>query len=351
MQLSSTRAIGFQQFGSIDRPESLVDIELPTPKPEGRDILVKVEAVSVNPVDTKVRQGVAPEPGAWKVIGWDAAGIVTAIGSEVTLFKTGDEVFYAGSITRSGSNAEYHLVDERIVGIKPKTLDWAAAAALPLTTITAWEMLFDRLDIRKPVPGAANAILIIGGAGGVGSIATQLARKLTDLIVISTASRPETIAWATEMGAHHVINHHQPLAAQVADLGIGAPAFVFSTSHTNEYASAISNLIAPQGRIGVIDEFADANVFKNKSVSIHWESMFTRPIFDTADVAQQGKLLNEVSRLVDEGTLRTTMTERFSPINAANLKHVHALVESGKARGKLVLEGAFSSELKNSTLI
>jgi zinc-binding alcohol dehydrogenase family protein len=339
MRLSSMRAIGYQQQGSIDRDQALVDIEIPTPKPEGRDILVKVEAVSVNPVDTKVRKGTAPEHGNWKVLGWDASGIVAEIGSEVTLFKPGDEVFYAGSIKRPGTNAEYHLVDERIVGTKPKTLDWAAAAALPLTTLTAWEMLFDRLDVRKPVPGAANAILIIGGAGGVGSIATQLARQLTDLTVISTASRPETIAWATEMGAHSVIAHTKPLAEQVAALGIGAPAFVFSTTHTDRYASAIAELIAPQGRLGLIDELADANVFKTKSVSIHWELMYTRSIFSTADIAEQGKLLNEVSRLVDQGVIHTTMTERFSPISAANLKHVHALVESGKSRGKLVVEG------------
>lgn len=333
------RAIGFQQPGNIDRDQALVDIELPMPKPERRDILVKIEAVSVNPVDTKVRRSSAPEAGDWKVLGWDASGVVAAVGAEVTLFKPGDEVFYAGSIKRSGTNAEYHLVDERIVGTKPKTLDWAAAAALPLTALTAWEMLFDRLDVKKPVPGAANAILIIGGAGGVGSIATQLARQLTDLTIISTASRPETIAWSTEMGAHHVIDHHKPLAEQVAALEIGAPAFVFSTTHTDDYASAIAELIAPQGRFGLIDEFADANVFKTKSVSIHWELMYTRSMFGTADISEQGKLLNEVSRLVDQGVIRTTMTERFSPINATNLKHVHALVEGGKARGKLVLEG------------
>lgn len=336
------QAIGYQQPGSIDRDQALVDIELPVPVPKGRDILVRVEAVSVNPVDTKVRKADTPENGGWKVIGWDASGVVTATGADVTLFKPGDEVFYAGSITRSGTYAEYHLVDERIVGSKPKTLDWAAAAALPLTTITAWEMLFDRLDVNRPVPGGVNAILIIGGAGGVGSMAAQLARQLTDLTVISTASRPETIAWATEMGAHHVINHHQSLPEQIAALGIGAPAFVFSTTHTPSYISAIAQLIAPQGRFGLIDEFADAsdvNLFKRKAVSIHWELMFTRPIFGAADMDEQGKLLSEVSRLVDRGVIRTTMTERVSPINAANLKRVHALSESGKARGKIVLEG------------
>lgn len=335
------RAIGFQQPGSIDRDEALVNIELPTPTPTGRDILVEVKAVSVNPVDVKIRQSAKPEPGNWQVLGWDAAGIVVAVGSEVTLFQPGDSVFYAGAIGRPGTNAEYHLVDERIVGVKPKTLGWAASAALPLTSITAWEMLFDRLDVKRSVPGATSAIVIIGGAGGVGSIAIQMTRALTDLTVIATASRPETIAWAKEMGAHHIIDHTLPLAEQVAALGLGAPAFVFSTTQTDRHIDAIAELIAPQGRFGLIDDPAtlDINRFKRKSVSVHWELMFTRSIFNTADIAQQGKLLNEVSRLVDEGILRTTLTEQYSPIDAANLKQVHRLIESGKARGKIVLEG------------
>ena len=334
-------AIGFQQPGSIDRDQALVNIELPTPTPTGRDILVEVKAVSVNPVDVKIRKSAQPDPGSWKVLGWDAAGIVTAVGSEVTLFQPGDEVFYAGAIGRPGTNAEYHLVDERIIGVKPKTLDWAAAAALPLTSITAWEMLFDRLDVNRSVPGAAPAILIIGGAGGVGSIAIQMARALTNLTVIATAARPETIDWAKKMGAHHVIDRTLPLAQQVANLELGAPAFVFSTTHTDLHLDAIAELIAPQGRLGLIDDPAtlDIKKFKTKSVSVHWELMFTRSIFNTADIDQQGKLLNEVSRLVDEGILRTTLTERYAPINADNLKHVHTLIESGKARGKIVLEG------------
>jgi NADPH:quinone reductase len=335
------RAIGYQQPGSIDRDEALVDIELPTPTPEGRDILVEVKAISINPVDIKIRQSGKPEPGSWKLLGWDAAGIVSAVGADVTLFQPGDEVFYAGAIARPGTNAEYHLVDERIVGTKPKTLDWAAAAALPLTSITAWEMLFDRLDVNRTVPGAAPAILIIGGAGGVGSVAIQMVRALTDLTVITTASRPETISWVKEMGAHRVIDHSLPLAEQVAALGLGAPAFVFSATQTDRHLDEIAALISPQGHFGLIDDPAilDINQFKSKSVSIHWESMFTRSSFDTVDIAEQGRLLNEVSRLVDEGRLRTTLTERHSPINAVNLKQVHKLIESGKARGKIVLEG------------
>ncbi len=280
------RAVGYQRPGSVDREDAFVDVERPTPTPHGRDILVQVKAVSVNPVDTKVRQSTPSEAGSWKVLGWDAAGIVKVVGPEASLFKPGDEVFYAGSITRSGTNAEFHVVDERIVGVKPKSLDWGSAAALPLTAITAWECLFDRLDVKRSVPGAAAVIVIIGGAGGVGSIATQIVRQLTDLTVIATASRPETQAWARQMGAHHVIDHSKPIAAQVAALGLGAPAFVFSTTQTNQHASEIAELIAPQGRLGLIDELADVSMLKRKSVSIHWELMFTRPIFTTADIAQ-----------------------------------------------------------------
>ena len=332
------QAIGFQQPGSID---VLVNVEQPMPTAKGRDLLIEIKAVSVNPVDVKVRQNAKIESDYWKVLGWDAAGIVTAIGPDVTLFQPGNEVFYAGAIDRPGTNAEYHLVDERIVGMKPKTIDWAEAAALPLTAITAWEMLFERLEVKKSVPGAANAIVIIGGAGGVGSIAIQMARKLTNLTVIATASRPETIAWVKEMGAHHVIDHTLPLAQQVAALGLGAPAFVFSTTQTDQHLEAIAELIAPQGRFGLIDDpmTLDINRFKRKSVSVHWEFMFTRSFFNTVDITEQGKLLNEVSRLVDEDVLRTTLTQRYSPIDAANLKQVHALIESGKARGKIVLEG------------
>jgi len=335
------RAIGYQQAGEIERDSSLVDIDLPIPKPGGRDILVEVKAISVNPVDVKIRRNVGPDQGDWKVLGWDAAGIVSAVGEDVTLFKPGDEVFYAGALGRPGANAEYHLVDERIVGSKPATLDWAAAAALPLTSITAWEALFDRLDVKKPVPGAAPAILIIGGAGGVGSIAIQIARALTDLTVIATASRPETVDWVKELGAHHVVDHSSPIAAQVAALGIGAPAFVFSTTNTDRHIDQIAELIAPQGRFALIDDpdALDVNRFKRKSVSVHWELMFTRSMYETADIAEQGKLLNEVAHFVDHGVLRSTVTERYSPINASNLKTVHALIESGKARGKIVLEG------------
>ncbi|MBB3808911.1 zinc-binding alcohol dehydrogenase family protein [Pseudochelatococcus contaminans] len=335
------RAIGYKTPLPIDNDDALVDIDLPRPVPSGRDLLVAVKAISVNPVDTKVRAGVKPENGDWKVLGWDAAGAVVETGPDAKLFKVGDAVFLAGALTRNGTNAEFHLVDERIVGHKPETLGWAEAAALPLTAITAWEALFDRLDVKNhPVPGAAPAILIIGGAGGVGSIAVQLARQLTDLTVIATASRPETRDWAITLGAHHVVDHSKPLAAQIAALGIGAPAFVFSTTQTEQHLADIAELIAPQGRFALIDDPASLNInpFKRKSISVHWEFMFTRSMFDTADIARQGALLNDVSRLVDEGVIRTTLAENFGRIDAANLKRAHKLLESGQARGKIVLE-------------
>ena len=334
------KAVGYKVPGPIDGAGSLIDINLSEPSPSGRDLLVEVKAVSVNPVDYKVRRSTAPEDSEWKVLGWDAAGIVRAVGTNATLFQPGDEVFYAGSITRPGTNAELHVVDERIVGRKPASLDWAEAAALPLTTLTAWEALFDRLDVNKPVSGAAPAILIIGAAGGVGSVAVQVARERTDLTVIATASRPETQEWVRTLGAHHVLDHSKPLAAQVEAIGIGAPAFVFSTTHTGDHVADIVELIAPQGRLCLIDDpdRFDIMAFKRKAVSIHHELMFTWPIYGTPDMAEQGRILNEASALVDSGKLRTTLTERLSPINAANLKRVHALIESGKARGKIVLE-------------
>ena len=334
------RAVGYQTPRPIDDPAALVDVTLPKPQPGGRDLLVAIRAVSVNPVDTKVRAGVAPEDGGWKVLGWDASGIVEAVGPDVTLFAPGDAVFYAGALGRPGTNAEFHLVDERIVGRKPASLSFAEAAALPPAAITAWEALFERLRVAEARPAGA-AILIVGGAGGVGSIATQLARQLTDLTVITTASRPETAAWSRDLGAHHVVDHTKPLAAEIAGLGVGAPFFVFSTTGTEAHLGEIAALIAPQGRFALIDDPARLDVvpFKRKSVSTHWEFMFTRSMFDTPDIAAQGVLLNEVSRLVDAGRIRTTLGETYGTISAENLRRAHAHIESGRAKGKIVLEG------------
>jgi zinc-binding alcohol dehydrogenase family protein len=335
------KAVAYQTPGPIDREDALQDVELETPTAAGRDLLVKVHAVSVNPVDVKVRSAMAPEGGEWRVLGFDAAGVVEAVGPDVQDFEAGDAVFYAGSIARPGTNSEFHLVDERIVGRKPASLSDAAAAALPLTAITAWEMLFDRLDVKNPTPQGGDVILVIGGAGGVGSITIQLLRALTDLTVIATASRPETQDWVRECGAHHVIDHRQPLVPQVEALGVGAPGYVFSTTHTDAHMGAIIELIAPQGRFGLIDdpEVLDAKPFKQKAVSLHWEFMFTRPVFETPDMEAQGRLLNEVAALVDTGRIRSTATDVAGKIDAATLRAVHALIETNRARGKIVLEG------------
>lgn len=335
------RAIAYTIPQAISAETSLIDVDLPVPAPEGRDILVEVKAISVNPVDVKVRANAKPEPDQLKVLGWDASGIVKAVGPGVKLFQPGDAVFYAGAIDRPGANSEFHLVDERIVGKKPETLDFPAAAALPLTSLTAWEALFDRLKVNDPVPGAANAILIIGGAGGVGSIAIQLARTLTNLTVIATASRPETQQWAYDLGAHHVLDHSKPLAHQIDQLALGAPAFVFSTTNTADHLEDIIQLIAPQGRFGLIDDpkTLDVMPFKRKAVSIHWELMFTRSLFKTRDMDEQHKILTEIARLVDAGKIRSTLTETLGLINAENLKKAHALIETGRTKGKLVLAG------------
>ena len=335
------KAVGYSTPGPIDRADSLRDVVLETPTAEGRDLLVKVMAVSVNPADAKVRTGMGPDGGDWRVLGFDASGVVEAAGTDVRHFRPGDAVYYAGSVARPGTNSEFHLVDERIVGRKPESLTYAEAAALPLTAITAWEMLFDRLDVRHPPPMGGKTILIIGGAGGVGSITIQLLRALTDLTVIATASRPETRDWVRECGAHHVIDHREPLAPQVAELGVGAPGFVFSTTQTHQHLADVVELIAPQGRFGLIDDPLEFNImpFKQKSVSVHWEFMFTRSLFGTADMAEQSKLLNEVAELVDAGRIRTTLTEVAGKIDAATLRASHAQIESGTTRGKIVLEG------------
>lgn len=334
------RAVAYRHSHPIDHPEALVDVELDKPSPSGRDLLVAVKAVSVNPVDAKVRHRIDPA-GSPKVLGWDAAGVVIATGPEASLFKPGDEVFYAGSITRPGTNSEFHLVDERIVGAKPKSLDFAAAAALPLTSITAWELLFDRLEIKRGPGADSRTLLIVGGAGGVGSMAIQLARQLTGVTVIATASRPDTQQWCKDLGAHHVIDHSRPLKPQLEALGIAAVHVVASLTATDQHQADIAELIAPQGRLGLIDdpERFDLGLFKRKCVSVHWEFMFTRSQFETADITEQHALLNEVSKLVDAGVLRTTLAETMGTICAASLIRAHALIETGKAKGKVVLAG------------
>jgi zinc-binding alcohol dehydrogenase family protein len=333
------KAVAYRQPLHIDHAESLLDVTLPEPTPGARDLKVRIHAVSVNPVDTKVRKRAAPPAGEHKVLGWDAAGVVEAVGPQVTLFKPGDRVWYAGDITRPGSNAELQCVDERIVGRMPASLSFAQSAALPLTAITAWEVLFDRLEVNDKTQGV---LLIVGAAGGVGSIMVQLARQLTGLTVIATASRPETQAWVRELGAHHVIDHSQPLTAELQRVGVPAVTHVASLTQTDRHYAEIVKALAPQGRLGLIDDPAqplDVMLLKGKSLSLRWESMFTRSMFQTPDMQSQHELLNRVSELVDAGRLRTTLGEHFGAINATNLKRAHAFIESGTARGKVVLEG------------
>jgi len=335
------KAVGYQKSLPIEDAQSLFDFEAAKPEPTGRDIRVAVKAVSANPVDTKVRKRAAPPAGETKILGYDAAGIVDAVGPDVSLFKPGDEVFYAGSILRQGTNAEFHLVDERIVGRKPVTLSFAQAAALPLTSITAWELLFDRLGA---VPGRSvdpRTLLITGGAGGVGSILIQLARRLTGLTVVATATRPESQAWCRDLGAHAVIDHAKPLKEQIEALKLPPVALVASLTFSEQHYKAIAELMAPQGKFGLIDDPVEFSIspFKGKAISIHWESMFTRSSFQTPDMIAQHRLLNDVSDLIDKGVLRTTLDQSFGTINAANLKKAHALLESGQSRGKIVLEG------------
>ena len=335
------KAIGFNRPLPISDENSLLDIELPTPELRERDLLVEVRAVSVNPADVKVRAVHTPAEGQYRVLGWDAAGVVKAVGSGVQHFQVGDEVYYAGVINRPGSYAQLQAVDERIVARKPRTLDFAQAAALPLTALTAWETLFDRLDVNKPVAGGSRALLLVGGAGGVGSITIQLLKTLTDIQIIATASRPESENWVRALGADYVINHHHKLPEQVATLGIGAPSWAFSTNHSERYLPQLAELLAPQGRIALIDDpdVLDANPLKGKSISLHWEFMFTRALRETADIARQGEILAKVAQLVDEGRLKTTATQTINGINAANLRHAHQLVERGDMIGKVVLAG------------
>ncbi|WP_018411410.1 zinc-binding alcohol dehydrogenase family protein [Methyloversatilis thermotolerans] len=336
------RAVGFNTPLPISDPRSLLDLDLPDPECGEQDLLVEVLAVAVNPADTKVRASARPAAGTWRILGWDAVGRVRAVGSRVTGFKPGDRVFYAGAIDRPGSYAELQAVDARIAAPAPATLDDEQAAALPLTALTAWETLFDRLHVDRPVPGASDALVVIGGAGGVGSITIQLARALTGLTVIATASRPETVEWVTKLGAHHVIDHTQPMAPQVEALGLSAPpAFVFSTNQTDRYLEDIVTLIAPQGRIALIDDPASLDIvsLKRKSLSIHWEFMFTRPLLGTADIARQQEILSNVADLASQGKIATTRTQSLGSLNAENLRKAHALLESGRAIGKITLAG------------
>ena len=346
MQNQTVKAIGYKDNFAIDNEQALQDITLEKPTATGHDILVEVKAISVNPVDYKIRQSRPALDGEYAVIGWDAAGIVTAVGDEVSLFSVGDKVYYAGDLTRSGSNAEYQLVDERIVGHMPSSLSFAEAAALPLTTITAWEMLFERLQI--PVSDSSSgesandvSVLVIGAAGGVGSILTQLLKTRTSATIIGTASRDESVQWLKDLGADHVINHRNPLFDELQQTGINEVDYVISLNNTDEHYEEIIKCLKPQGKLGLIDDpkSLDANALKTKCLSLHWEFMFTRSMFHTPDMLEQHRLLNDVAKLIDAGDIKTTVAHKLGPITAEHVRHAHQMLENQQAHGKIVLEG------------
>ncbi len=336
------KAVALYQYLPVDATEALVDVTLPTPAAAGRDLLVRVEAISVNPVDTKVRAPKDKIETVPRVLGWDAAGVVEAVGPEVTLFRPGDAVYYAGSITRPGANAQYHLVDERIVARKPASLDYAAAAALPLTTLTAWEALFDRLGISVEGNDAGAALLIVGAAGGVGSMAIQLAKRLGHLKVIATASRPESVRWCQRLGADAVIDHFGDMAAQLKALDIHAVPFLLILNDSDRHFPAAARIVAPQGKICSIVENRrplPVEALKAKSATFVWEFMFTRAMFETDDMIEQHRILSRVAGLIDDDVIRGTMAEHLGPINAANVLMAHRRLEAGRTIGKLVLSG------------
>ena len=336
------RAVGLYRYLPIEDPESLVDVEVPSPKARGRDLLVRVRAVSVNPVDTKVRapkEQVETEP---RILGWDAAGVVEAVGDAVSLFSPGDEVYYAGSNVRPGCDSEYHLVDERIVGRKPRNLSFEEAAAMPLTTLTAWEVLFDRMAVPRAGKGPAASVLIIGGAGGVGSIAIQIARQVAGLRVLATASRQEAADWCLTLGADEIVDHRQPFAQQLKRLGEPLVDYVLCFNSPEQHVQNMADAIKPQGKIGCIvgakgNQPLPTSIFMRKSVAFCWELMFTRPMFETPDMEAQHDLLNEVASLLESGALRTTHTRSFGPLNAENLRKAHAAIERGDSIGKVTL--------------
>lgn len=340
------KAVAITQKLPLDHPECFVTVDLPDPEPGPRDLLVRVKAIGVNPVDYKVRRSRAEAETEPKILGFDAAGVVEAVGAEVTTFRPGDEVYYAGDITRAGSNAELQLVDHRIVAKKPETLSFAEAAALPLTAITAWECLFDRLGLT---PGNLNegkdkTLLILSGAGGVGSIGIQLAAVLTGFTVIATASRPETVAWCYKMGAQYVIDHSGDWPAELEKLGFKTVDYIACFGDTTAHWKAMAQAIVPQGKITAIvesSEIPDIGLLKSKCAAFIWEFMFTRPMFQTPDMIAQHDLLKEVATLVDVGRIRTTMTRNGGTLSPETLAAAHREQEAGKMIGKQVLEVAW----------
>lgn len=333
------KMIGFNKGSSADESGNLFDTTGETPVPGPRDLLVRVRAVGVNPLDTKVRAGRVAVPEQVVSLGWDAAGIVHAVGSEVSRFSPGQAVYYAGSFDRTGANAEYHLVDERSAARMPASLDFAQAASVPLAALTAWQLLFERFAISPGDRRERGSLLVLGGAGGVGSMLVQLARQLTGFTVIATAARENSADWCRAMGAHHVIDHTLPLAPQVAALGMAPVQHVAALSHTARHFCELVEIIAPHGKLAVIDDHDvfDAAPLKSKSISLHWEMVFTRPLHATPDMAEQQRILSRVADLLDAGVLRHTLRQRLSPMDAATVGRAHALLERGGQPGKVVV--------------
>lgn len=332
------KAVAYLKSLDVTDTNALEDVKLLKPIATACDLLIQIEAVSVNPIDYKIRQKVSPINNEYKILGWDAVGVVESVGEQVTMFKEGDRVWYAGALNRQGANSQFHLVDEKLVALAPTTIDPPTAAALPLTSITAWELLFDRFNLKQDDQGT---LLIIGASGGVGSVMVQLAKQLTNLTIIGTASRPETQEWVKSLGADYVVDHSGDMVSELSDLGFQNINNIASLTHTSDYMEDIIELIAPQGKFGLIDDndVLDIMPFKRKSVSIHWEFMFTRSLFVTDDRIEQHKLLTEIAKLIDSGLLKSTLAYNFGTINAKNLLKAHRLLESGKSKGKIVLSG------------
>ncbi len=336
------KAVGLYKYLPIDQKDALLDLDIDKPSPQGNEILVNVHAVAVNPVDTKMRAPQDKVEDSPRILGWDVAGVVDATGPNTSLFQPGDEVFYAGSFVKPGCNSEFHIVDERIVGAKPKSIDFAQAAALPLTSITAWEALFDRLGVNAEGKDAGKQLLIIGGAGGVGSIATQFAKVIANVTITATASRPESKKWCQKLGADHVINHYLDISEQMGELGIDGYDYILCFNDTDEHWQTMAGVVAPQGKICSIVETSgdvDLGTLKSKSATFSWEFMFTRSMYETEDMIEQHHLLNRVSELIDVGKLKTTLDKVLKPINATNLKQAHAEIEGRHTIGKIVLQG------------
>lgn len=339
--MKSMKAVAYQQSVGSEDPNALLDVRLDKPAASGRDCLVEIKAVAVNPVDIKIRTTTTPEPGQYKVLGWDACAVVTEVGDQVSLFKPGDEVWYAGAVDRQGSNAEFQLVDERLMALKPASLSFADAAALPLTGLTAWEILFDRLRLHEQ-PHVEHRLLVTGAAGGVGSIMLQLASALTSARIFATASRPETESWVRTLGAQEVLNHRNPLAEELEKAGFDHVTHVASLNRTDQHFADIVQMLKPQGKLALIDtpqKPLDILSMKQKSLSLHWEFMYTRSLFETDDMVQQHHILSRIAGLVDQGRVKSTVQQHFGKINAENLIRAHRFIETNSSIGKVVLEG------------